>query len=102
MKAEDIYKKLKEITFPIHAWDDQMSAIARWIEAEFERKSQNPILSVNGDIKRCIWTELENMGYDEHHIDQLFIFMEKLPIHYLSDKAKEIKVMVAKGHILAI
>jgi hypothetical protein len=38
MKAEDIYKELKKIVRSIYVHDEQMVAIARWIEAEFEYK----------------------------------------------------------------
>lgn len=38
MKAEQIYKKIKEIIHPIHSHQDQMMAIAKWIEEEFEPK----------------------------------------------------------------
>lgn len=36
MKAEAIYQWLKKIIEPIHSHDDQMTAIAHWIESEFE------------------------------------------------------------------
>lgn len=38
MKAEQIYKKIKEIANPIHSHQDQMMAISKWIEDEFEPK----------------------------------------------------------------
>lgn len=38
MKTEQIYKKIKEIIYPIHSHKDQMMAIAKWVEGEFEPK----------------------------------------------------------------
>lgn len=38
MKTEQICKKIKEIIYPIHSHQDQMMAIVKWIEAEFEPK----------------------------------------------------------------
>lgn len=35
MKAEDIYHRFKAIAEPIHAYQDQLVAFAKWIEAEF-------------------------------------------------------------------
>ena len=39
MKAEQIYKKIKEIINTIHSHQDQMVAISKWIEDEFEPKA---------------------------------------------------------------
>ena len=40
MEARKIYHVLKSIVDPIHAHSDQMAAIAKWVEAEFEYKPQ--------------------------------------------------------------
>ena len=52
--------------------------------------------------KRCIYTELGTMGYSNEQIIQLFKFMETLPIHYLSEEAKQVKIMICKGQVVAI
>jgi len=52
--------------------------------------------------KRCIWTELEAKGYSEQQIRELFLFMETLPIHRLSDEAKNVNIMICKGQIVVI
>lgn len=58
MEAREIYHVLKAIVEPIHAHNDQMVAISKWIEAEFEhkRKKQRELLVAyakfaNGDDK---------------------------------------------------
>lgn len=38
IKALDIYHKLRAIVEPIHKHGDQMVAIAKWIDSEFEYK----------------------------------------------------------------
>ena len=40
MKAQDIYHKMRAIAEDYHAYTDQLTAIAMWIEAEFEYKPQ--------------------------------------------------------------
>lgn len=40
MKAQDIYHKMRAIAEDYHAYSDQLTAIAMWIEAEFEYKPQ--------------------------------------------------------------
>jgi hypothetical protein len=40
MKAQDIYHKMRAIAEEYHAYTDQLTAIAMWIEAEFEYKPQ--------------------------------------------------------------
>lgn len=46
MKAQDIYHKMRAIADDHHTYIDQLTAIAMWIEAEFEYKPQN---LANGD-----------------------------------------------------
>jgi hypothetical protein len=38
MKAQDIYHRMRAIAEDYHAYTDQLTAIAKWIEAEFEYK----------------------------------------------------------------
>lgn len=40
MKAQDIYHKIKAIAEDYHAYTDQLVAIAKWIEAEFDYNPQ--------------------------------------------------------------
>ena len=40
MKAEEIYKELKEIIYPINSHNDQMTAIAYWIENELKKNAE--------------------------------------------------------------
>jgi hypothetical protein len=51
---------------------------------------------------RDIWIELEHLGYNEKQIEELFILIENLPVHYVSDNAKKVRVVIAKGHIVVI
>lgn len=44
MEAKDIYDTMRVITEPIHAYSDQMVAIAKWIEAEFD---YNPLKKID-------------------------------------------------------
>ena len=56
MEARDIYHKMRAIAEPIHAYTDQMVAIAKWIEAEFDYNPQNKALKdgvSNGDASVC-------------------------------------------------
>ena len=46
MKVQDIYYKMKAIAEDYHVYTDQLTAIAKWIEAEFEHKPQK---QANGD-----------------------------------------------------
>lgn len=52
--------------------------------------------------KRCVYSELKSMGYSSEQVKQLFIFMETLPIHYLSEEAKQVKILIRKGQVVAI
>jgi hypothetical protein len=45
MKAQDIYHKMRAIAEDYHAYTDQLTAIAKWIEAEFD---YNPQKLANG------------------------------------------------------
>lgn len=40
MKAQNIYHKMRAIAEDYHAYTDQLTAIAKWIEVEFEYKPQ--------------------------------------------------------------
>lgn len=52
MKAQDIYHRMRAITEDYHEYTDQLTAIAKWIEAEFE---YNPQKLANGFNKStCI------------------------------------------------
>lgn len=42
-EARKIYNIMKAIAEPIHAYNDQMVAIAKWIESEFEYKPQKQV-----------------------------------------------------------
>ncbi len=55
MKTREIYRALKSIVEPIHTHSDQMEAIAKWIEAEFEYKPQKLAISPQSKLKcaRC-------------------------------------------------
>lgn len=47
MKAKEIYLKIKrEITKGLYAYDDQIAAIAKWVESEFEPKRQGEKLPI--------------------------------------------------------
>lgn len=43
MDARNIYHKIRAIAEPIHAWEDQMIAVAKWIESEFEYKPDKKV-----------------------------------------------------------
>lgn len=46
MKVKEIYLKIKkEITKGMYNYDDQITAISKWIESEFEPKNKNIKLS---------------------------------------------------------
>ena len=51
---------------------------------------------------RCIYTELETIGYSEQQILELLGFMENLPIHQTTEDAKKVSVVLAKGHVVII
>ncbi len=45
MKARDIYHEMRAIAEDYHAYTDQLTAIAKWVEAEFD---YNPQKLANG------------------------------------------------------
>lgn len=46
MKAQDIYHRMKAIAEDYHAYTDQLTAIAKWIESEFDyNPNQNKVRS---------------------------------------------------------
>ena len=53
MEAREIYHVLKSIVEPIHAHNDQMVVIAKWIEAEFEYKPQKQANGVDKSASNC-------------------------------------------------
>ena len=73
MKAEDIYKEIRKIAEPYHSYDDQMVAIARWMESKlnekqqaksFEIEYQNDSSTANG--QRFIVRE--DVNYPHHYL----------------------------------
>jgi hypothetical protein len=53
MQAKTIYLKIKrEITRGLYAYDDQIAAIAKWVESEFEEKKQGQILPIDNVSKQ--------------------------------------------------
>lgn len=48
MEAKEIYLKIKrEITKGLYAYDDQIAAIAKWVESEFKPKKQGEKLPIH-------------------------------------------------------
>ena len=71
MEAREIYHVLQSIIEPIHAHDDQIVAIAKWIEAEFEYKPQKQANCVNTEQKalcstRIDFKKLREAYFNEH------------------------------------
>lgn len=58
MKAQDIYHKIKAIAEDYHAYTDQLVAIAKWIEAEFDYNPQKLATVAN----RITQKELQEYG----------------------------------------
>lgn len=53
MEAKEIYLKIKrEITKGLYAYDDQIAAIAKWVESEFEEKKQGEKLPIHNVMYR--------------------------------------------------
>jgi hypothetical protein len=48
MKTKDIYYKMRAIAEPYHEYADQIAAIAKWIESEFDYNPQKKI-TINTD-----------------------------------------------------
>lgn len=53
MEAREIYHVLKSIVEPIHTHSDQMVAIAKWIEAEFDYKPQKQANGAGQSTSNC-------------------------------------------------
>jgi hypothetical protein len=51
MTKEEIYRKLKEIVKPHHGYTAQMTAIAEWVNSEFEALKQGQSLPIDGVSK---------------------------------------------------
>lgn len=66
MNTKEIYLKIKrEITKGLYAYDDQIAAIAKWVESEFEPKNKGeklPIHSVSNN-------EVELKEFVEEFVD---------------------------------
>jgi len=54
MKAQDIYHKMRAIAEDYHAYTDQLTAIAIWVEAEFEYKPQKLVNDANTNEEELI------------------------------------------------
>jgi hypothetical protein len=53
MEAKEIYLKIKrEITKGLYAYDDQIAAIAKWVESEFEVKKKGEKLPIHNVMDR--------------------------------------------------
>ena len=62
MTKEEIYRKLKEIVKPHHGYTAQMTAIAEWVNSEFEALKQGqslPIDSVVGSYSLKVGDKLK-------------------------------------------
>ena len=51
MTAKEIYLTIKkDVTKGLYAYDDQIAAIAKWVESEFEPKQQGQSLPIDSVI----------------------------------------------------
>ena len=69
MDTEKIYRTLKEIVRPHHNYTDQMMAISKWIESEFEPKKKGQELPIHNVVKSLpdgddIWCKASEMSRD--------------------------------------
>lgn len=66
MKAEDIYHRLKAIAEPIHAYDEQLVAFAKWIETEFTYTGVklNVLQRLNDAHRHAMSTQFEAWSID--------------------------------------
>jgi hypothetical protein len=76
MEARDIYHVLKSIVEPIHAHDDQMVAIAKWIKAEFEYKPQKQANGANSESKAL---HIDSVSVSLHEDDYADYMLEQEP-----------------------
>ena len=60
MKAQDIYHKMRAIAEDHHAYTDQLTAIAMWIEAEFEYKPQKLANGANTSERQLTIPDVSN------------------------------------------
>jgi hypothetical protein len=60
MKAQDIYHKMRAIAEDYHAYTDQLTAIAMWIEAEFEYKPQKQANGTNTSERQLTIPDVSN------------------------------------------
>jgi hypothetical protein len=74
MEAKEIYLKIKrEITKGLYAYDDQIAAIAKWVESEFEAKNQGKKLPIHNVMDRLPDSEeirQKALNNDEKDFDQ--------------------------------
>lgn len=69
MKAIEIYYKIRAIVEPHYSYSDQMMAIAKWIESEFEYKPYKSKTDVNSNLfKACLTAKAmyEAQGINEN------------------------------------
>jgi len=74
MDAKEIYLKIKgEITKGLYAYDDQIAAIAKWVECEFEEKKKGeklPIHNVTDRLPESDYIRQQAQDMDEKEFDQ--------------------------------
>lgn len=67
MEAKEIYLKIKrDITKGLYVYDDQIAAIAKWIESEFEPKKQGEKLPIHNVRLSCYKEVFEKFQEIEH------------------------------------
>lgn len=57
MKAENVYHTIKAIANQYHAHDDQMVAIAKWVEQEFDHKPGKKVQDPKCEEKILYWAK---------------------------------------------
>lgn len=94
--AQEICKKLNEIVRPIHAHSDQLTAIAYWVESEFNNFNKsvsdadkaNAYIQQDRDIRAAI-----NADENESTFDEVVRLQAKL--EHLKEELKAERVMSA-------
>lgn len=93
MEAKEIYLNIKrEVTKGLYVYDDQIAAIAKWVESEFEPKKQGEKLPIH-NVSDSDYQEVKTDNSDDN-------FILKLDYQGVKLLKQALSRTMAKGEVL--